>query len=470
MNDIPARARSKRSIKHIFSSIVLLLIVLVVGAHFIWGIWAAHRLDTALAALHAEGEPVTYTELKLDSVPDAQNASLDYLAAGDLIDTSTPAWTEYDRSDSYNFSPPLTDSERATVRKIVQENTAALARVTAARGKLPGGWKDWLNTPDMLTQLPHLNGVRTLANLLRFAAMDAHLHGDDQLSLQWVKDELSQAEAAEHRPLIIGHLVAIGCDELTSNTIAHLAPDLHVASNHLARQDIVNLLHPLQDESAINNGDKLAWRSERIAAINTMQKLAAGGLSVTSISTAGSSTLSWHITGYVLKPLLLTDARLYANYLQDVIVSQTAPDWSAAQKQLSNQLPVKVDQHRFQHIYLSLMMTGTQKAGLQDYQVKSWRRLATVALAVRLFAADHHDQIPTSLADLVPFYLPAIPMDAMTGTPLHYKSDPPRVYAVGTDGVDHGGVPQDSNSNDAVVRHHGDLVIYLVTPPRKMPK
>jgi len=92
-----------------------------------------------------------------------------------------------------------------------------------------------------------------------------------------------------------------------------------------------------------------------------------------------------------------------------------------------------------QHLFVSILAPSFEKAVKVDFRARTQRRLALVALAARLYAADHNDQLPASLDDLVPNYLPAIPMDGMSGKPLLFKTDPPRVYSVGDDGVDDGG-------------------------------
>ena len=70
------------------------------------------------------------------------------------------------------------------------------------------------------------------------------------------------------------------------------------------------------------------------------------------------------------------------------------------------------------------------------------RRLAAAALAVRWYAVEHDGRLPASLEELVPRYLPAVPLDPMAkGRPLGYSPDParPMVYSVGENGIDNGG-------------------------------
>ena len=68
--------------------------------------------------------------------------------------------------------------------------------------------------------------------------------------------------------------------------------------------------------------------------------------------------------------------------------------------------------------------------------------MAATALAIRLYQLDHGRR-PTTLADLVPAYLPAVPLDpfAADGRTVSYLPDAPTpiLYCVGLDGVDDGG-------------------------------
>jgi len=447
-------------------AIVLLLVVGVPLSHFMWGVWAEHRLDQTLAELHAAGEPVTPEQLKLDSVPDSQNASLDYQAAADSIDAGTPQWKKIEESLNREYQPPLTDAEQATVHAIVLQNAPALARVVAARGKTAGAW-DAAGTAVSLVPLPNLSSTRRLCSLLRFSAMDAHARGDDQQAVECLSDMLKEADAAEHRPTLVGHLVAVGCTALASETIGRMASQFRIGTNGLTHEQVAHLLSQLRDDRGMREGAKLSWRSERLFGLSFLRG-AATGLWPSFGPATGTQPNQPGLErfGYFVKPIVLGDARLYARYLQDVMTAATAPDWPAAQQRMPTHLMAEADAHPYIHLFLRIILPALDKAAKVDYHAAAERRLATVALAVRLYAADHQDALPASLDDLVPAYLPAIPIDPMSGSPLRYKSDPPRVYSVGDDGVDDGGVPVDPDG-DRRHREHGDIVVYLVTQPRK---
>ncbi len=98
------------------------------------------------------------------------------------------------------------------------------------------------------------------------------------------------------------------------------------------------------------------------------------------------------------------------------------------------------------------------------------KTLLTTTLALRAYFLEHH-RYPSSLQELVPTYLPALPGDpfALSG-PVHYRSDGRSylLYSVGPDGKDDGGVPcKPSNTtrmNNYQAEDKGDVVVGVNTP------
>jgi len=72
------------------------------------------------------------------------------------------------------------------------------------------------------------------------------------------------------------------------------------------------------------------------------------------------------------------------------------------------------------------------------YTATAVDRLVQAGLAVRHYFDDHHAR-PATLAELVPQYLPAVPVDPFDGQPLRYDPGKGLIYAVGTELTDHGG-------------------------------
>ena len=101
----------------------------------------------------------------------------------------------------------------------------------------------------------------------------------------------------------------------------------------------------------------------------------------------------------------------------------------------------------------------------QDLLIQShhWRAINQcnrVLLATRLYRLAHHGELPRSLAELVPQYLPAIPEDPYNAKLLHYNPDRQKVWSVGDNLVDDGGhfdsrvsISKDIGTSLALVEH-----------------
>lgn len=107
------------------------------------------------------------------------------------------------------------------------------------------------------------------------------------------------------------------------------------------------------------------------------------------------------------------------------------------------------------------------------------------ALALRLYAADHDGRHPPNLGALVPRYLSAVPADLLAaGSPLlkYVPDNEPRVYSVGKDSIDDGGVEavEDATTGRLTVngvttsnKEAGDLILKLTArkrPPEPNPQ
>src|SRR5688500_14358450 len=65
---------------------LLLLILLVAGSHWKWGVSADKRLKARVDALRAQGEPMLPEDFRLAALADADNFVVDLRAAAKLID------------------------------------------------------------------------------------------------------------------------------------------------------------------------------------------------------------------------------------------------------------------------------------------------------------------------------------------------------------------------------------------------
>jgi type II secretory pathway pseudopilin PulG len=102
---------------------------------------------------------------------------------------------------------------------------------------------------------------------------------------------------------------------------------------------------------------------------------------------------------------------------------------------------VENDAKRNFYILSSLLLPALSKAVLRETESAAWLRLAVVALAIEKFKKSE-GHFPENLEDLVPKFLPDLPVDPFDGATLRYRliEKGYLIYSVGTDGRDDGGL------------------------------
>jgi hypothetical protein len=97
--------------------------------------------------------------------------------------------------------------------------------------------------------------------------------------------------------------------------------------------------------------------------------------------------------------------------------------------------------------------------------VEAYRSAILVRFASELHRR-RHGSWPASLDQLVPAFLPSLPVDPITGQPLHYAlqsaSGMPLLYSVGVDGIDNGGTPPPQASSPQEVRNFSWISYFRV--------
>jgi hypothetical protein len=97
---------------------------------------------------------------------------------------------------------------------------------------------------------------------------------------------------------------------------------------------------------------------------------------------------------------------------------------------------------KFRYLFVRIMLPAYDNLLKRIVMTNSELDGVYLGLALELYHRQHH-KWPESLAELAPQWLPEVPVDRITGQPLHYKivDDKPLVYSVGLDGDDDNGRP-----------------------------
>ncbi|HRX84197.1 MAG TPA: hypothetical protein P5572_04180, partial [Phycisphaerae bacterium] len=346
----------------------------------------------------------------------------------------------------------------------------------AARSRPRVYWSLQYNTPLIDLAMPRLAAHRELTKLLRLKAQVDHDRGADAEFIRDLEDILALADAIDHQPTLIAHLIATAANENALGAIETTAPflavtaDANATSNGPAsRASVEQLIATLLDDAYLADGLKRSFEFERAIQLDCTLIFAEGRFG--NMSGANSlkqlrSPLPWltaplfkldgvSMLEYMAHEIEAVQEPTYAAY-QACIGKYPAPPWVA-----SSSTWVKV-----QHFLATIIMPSLQRAVVLHYRLLALRRLAAVALAVRLYAVDHGAR-PAALADLVPDYLAAIPADPFSsnGVILYAPEDAhPHLYSVGVNGVDDGGAF--TFKRESIDYDGPDLPFFLDTVPQ----
>jgi hypothetical protein len=118
--------------------------------------------------------------------------------------------------------------------------------------------------------------------------------------------------------------------------------------------------------------------------------------------------------------------------------------------------------------YFSLnIIPNGERAFQSAVQNETMRQLTITAIALKRYELGHH-RLPSDLAELVPEFLSAVPIDPMSGQPLRYHLNADGsfvLYSVGEDGHDDGGNPNPPKSSDRPGLWSGRDAVWPVAAP-----
>ena len=184
-------------------------------------------------------------------------------------------------------------------------------------------------------------------------------------------------------------------------------------------------------------------RDERVMELDTAMAIADGKVSLSAV--AGRAGGPFGGMTMVPRPMILADAKLLVDFNTATIKAlQKSPDYPTFRLAAPpSPLPPAPGMNGGGYAMARLLLPAYDRAVQTHYRCLGDRRMAAAALAVRWYQADHGGQPPATLDELVPKYLPSVPLDpfAAGGRPLRYVSELERlvVYSVGENGTDEAG-------------------------------
>jgi hypothetical protein len=405
---------------------------------------SSRRIEAELARIRAAGEPANAPELEqyyrlTDGAVDTTGLWLS--AAGPL---SSPSFDRAAKglpfvgTDERKIPPPgepWEDLESA--EKLLEEYAPQLAGLHEA-AQLGGQARyptDFQAGISML--LPHAQQLRHAARLL---ALEAHVRahrGDAAGAAKSIDAMFKLSGSLQREPVLISQLVRLAIASMGRQQTLRLLPAARFSDDDLARLQAD--LREVKPADGIRQG-MLGERVLGQEAFNNPATAAVMG---------------------VPRFVYIARNQDLANYLEFMrrfveASKQPLPEAKKAADQVETELktivggpPVK----KFNYLLTSLVLPAVSKTVDASLRTAAANDAADALIAAERFRR-RHGRLPERLEELVPEFLPAVPLDAYDGKPLRFQRSGHElvVYSVGEDLQDNGGTGDDAGKPDLVLR------------------
>jgi hypothetical protein len=379
-------------------------------------------------------------ELKQSPVPTAENAFTYFEAAGKLQvqkftapDGNQRIWSDL----LYNYSTGKPSWDPAFADEVILANAAAFTELE--KGIACQCYQAPFLSDDK-NSLRWLQPQRLSAQLLNLKSKRNHLAGDYVGAVKTGLQGLRLGQmATDNSNSLLGWLIGIACEHIALARLEELAADAKTPESVL--REILAVLDQ-KPSSAFVNGFKNAFKGEHQQSSNSMQRDVQRNLCKDYYPIA--SRYIW--IPYAYKPnmsiSLLTDYdrilianadRPYVKLKLDFPERPQLPTDTFG-KVVFYAKPNGIGRFLFAEFRFNLYKKGLEK----KCQLQASIAALQLKIALRLYEMKL-GQLPDNLNALVPDYLPEIPKDPYDDQPFRYSKTKKKVWAVGSDLIDHGG-------------------------------
>jgi hypothetical protein len=430
MNQVSPKPLWRRVLRRIILAAVLLLI-LAAAVLSVWDFRVSRRLQSEMARIRAAREPVTFQDLKtrLPKVDEAVNAARFYQAGMDLITRSAETGdltVEYGHCSTQGPAARPGKKLLAQSRSVLADNQLALAMFDNATN-LPVCRNDLWIENGIGAILPRLSRPRQAARLLSLRTCCLTLEGKSDAAVDSAVTSLRMTRLLDDQPLLIAYLVKIACQTLAFRDAQFVLQFGAPSEKALAR--LQNALLEVDQPREVHD----MILGERVYQIETMRTLIAGASDLTPVQAPENLMPERWPQTYRLSPWLKQMA-LDTLRDSDAVLVAVRNAWPAAFNDLKNARPIGV--------FGQILTPAYQHVLVQVGRKMAAGRCTAVAVMIERYRRAHRERLPQTLADLVPAYAAALPLDPFTGKPLLYRRDKNdyTVYSVNDDQVDNGGM------------------------------
>jgi hypothetical protein len=412
---------------------IVALLILLVGQYAYFRYLADRHLREVTAKLDASdpGWRLADIEFNREQIPDAQNAAFVVLTARAALPRLGFPPPELEVPGK-GVEPPqrMRDDTAARVEAELAKYPEAVAKARTLadydRGRYPIRY-----TADVIsTLLPHLQEAREVAVLLQWDAADRGQEKDVDGALRSARSAAVCGRSIGDEPFMVSHLVRIACFAIASNAVERALnhgeasdAELIAVQTLWLKEDGENLLHQMtRGERACVNETAGLLHSGKMA----MSQLTGNGQPTTAEKLATIGQRNWFRHEH---------ARMLELTTRQIEIAKLLPHEQVAPlDELENE--VKAMPSGLAKVLMPAMMKVAQAAH---------RHRGTLRSVAVLVAAERYRKVkghwPETASELVPAYLPEVPLDPYDGKPIRLKRGEfgITVYCVGPDRKDDGG-------------------------------
>jgi hypothetical protein len=330
---------------------------------------------------------------------------------------------------------------------------------------------DATGEPLSMAAIPPLAGLRYLANMLRADAIVAVQAGDSSRLMEDIDSTLRLSRQIGEDGFLLLRLISLSISEIALEEVEYT---LREHPGLIKKEDWLALSRRLSAPRVA--ADLLSFDQERMSFDDMLQRsftddgsgngrLTAEGVSFSQSDDPNMQKRWWEKAAQPIAGLFVPSRRkLKEQYTQ-------AMDFAEANLKVATRDASWPEETIWRGDFpVNLFLPSYRRTQWAAERLLGRRDGVVTAIALELYRQEN-GSYPDSLNALVPALLPEVPLDRITGTPIHYRiaSDRPLLYSVGADRKDDNGRydlnPRQAGSwiSDDENAPEGDWVLYPTT-------
>lgn len=418
---------------------------------YVYAQWEFHRGGIVISR-----DYVAELNARIPDVPEDQQAWPVYRETdAELEELAQPI---YQTGDVYIFES--TSENWPRVVKILNENQELLDRVREAAARPVCGYRLKANNPEEVSlfisaQIEHLPSNRHLNTWVLADAEAAWKAGDYKRSLRDIETAFCLARHTEEIPMLASQLMTISMESQTFSKVRQLATEVEslpgelldqlsttVEAHRMSDPDyeverfaFYDIVQHVYTHTGQGNGYFVPWRLRELEDISSP-----------------SSPTTWDQVYGPIAAVYHFESRKQVIARYDALMEQAnarieKPCWERGQDIDYEELFGKKGSQSAANLVMAMMFPALDQIAFA-FDNRNQSRTTTLTLLAIYRYKNKTGSWPRSLDEIVPEFLPEVPICSFTGKPLGLVINDagPVVYSFGADMVDDGGTPMAASS------------------------